>query len=197
MSGIFFDSELARLRESLTQMGGAVEKMLDMALKALKSGNIELAEKAIEADREINEYDNQIVNKTILLIASHQPVASDLRFLAASLRIAGDLERVGDISANLARRAKSLAKFNDAQDLPEDVDEMIDMAKAMLTCALDAFVTKNIEKANAVLERDDVVDDMNRKVRKQMVEEVATDGQKIYRNLEIIHTAAHLERLGD
>jgi phosphate transport system protein len=197
MPTLFFDAELGRLRESLTQMGGAVEKMLDMALTALQTDDANLAEAAIKADKEINEYDNKIVSKTILLIATNQPVAGDLRFLAASLRMAGELERIGDLSANLARRAKKLAEINSAADLPEDVEKMADIARSMLSGALDSFVTRNPDKAMAILARDDIVDGMNRQIRDDMVDRIARDGPLIYWGLEIINTAAHLERLSD
>ena len=197
MPTAFFDNELCRLRESLTQMGGAVERMLDTALSALRSGDLALADQAIFLDKEINAFDNRITNKTILLIATNQPVAGDLRFLAASLKMAGELERIGDLSANLARRAKGLAAADARAALPEDLDELIIMARNMLSYALDSFANRNVDKARQVLEMDDIVDDLNRQVRQLMVEAVAKDGPLIHWGLEVINTAAHLERLGD
>ena len=197
MPTAFFDTELCRLRESLTQMGGAVERMLDTALSALRRGDAALADQAIALDKEINDYDNRITSKTILLIATNQPVAGDLRFLASSLKMAGELERIGDLSANLARRAKGLARANPEAALPEDVNELSFMARSMLSGALDAFANRGLEQARRVLEMDDAVDDLNREVRRRMVEAVAEDGPLIHWALEIINTAAHLERLAD
>ena len=197
MPTVFFDRELCRLREVLAQMGGEVERMLDTSLAALRAGDSELADKAIAMDRGINDLENRIINKTILLIATNQPVAGDLRFLAASLRMAGELERIGDLSANLARRAKALAEVAPQMSLPDDIDDLAAMARHMLGLALNAFADRNLAKAREVLELDDGVDDLNRQVRRRMVEEIADDGPRIHWGLEIINTAAHLERLGD
>lgn len=197
MPTAFFDKELCLLREALAQMGGAVERMLDTALAALRSGDVDLADKTIALDKEINALDNRITNKTILLIATNQPVAGDLRFLAASLRMAGELERIGDLSANVARRAKALAEVAPQMPLPEDIDELAVLARNMLGLALNAFADRNLGKAHTVLDMDDEVDDLNRRVRRRLVEEIAADGPRIHWGLEIINTAAHLERLGD
>ncbi len=197
MPTAFFDKELYRLRESLAQMGGAVERLLDTALAALRAGDLELADKAILMDKDINEFDNTITNKTILLIATNQPVAGDLRFLAASLRMTNEMERIGDLSANLARRAKALVAADRQTPLPDDIDELAALSRGMLSGALDAFANRNLDKARSVLERDDLVDDLNRHIRQKMVEAIAQDGSRIYWGLEIINTSAHLERLGD
>lgn len=197
MPSAFFDKELCSLRESITQMGGAVERMLDTALAALRTGDTGLADKTILLDKEINEYDNRITNKTILLIATNQPVAGDLRFLAGTLRMAGELERIGDLSANVARRAKALSVLAAEMIMPDDLDELAVLSRGMLSEALDAFGRRDAALARNVLERDDLVDDLNRNIRRDMVEEIAKDGPKIHWGLEVIYTAAHLERLGD
>lgn len=197
MPTAFFDKELYRLRESLAQMGGAVERMLDSALAALRAGDADLADQTIALDKDINAQDNRITNKTILLIATNQPVAGDLRFLAASLRMAGELERIGDLSANLARRAKALAKAAPRMPLPDDIDELAVLARNMLGLALTAFADRNLDKARSVLDMDDEADDLNRRSRRRLVEEIAADGPRIRWGLELINTAAHLERLAD
>ena len=197
MPTAFFDKELCRLREALARMGGAVERMLDTALAALRAGDADLADQTIALDKGINELENSIINKTILLIATNQPVAGDLRFLAASLRMAGELERIGDLSANLARRAKALAEVAPGKPLPDDIDELAVMARHMLGLALNALADRNVDKAREVLELDDGVDDLNREVRRCLVAEIAADGTRVHWGLEIINTAAHLERLGD
>lgn len=197
MPTAFFDKELYRLRESLAQMGGAVERMLDTSLAALRAGDVDLADRAIALDKEINAAEVRIINKTILLIATNQPVAGDLRFLAATLRMASELERVGDLSANLARRAKGLVETDPQASLPDEIEELAGLARAMLSGALDAFANRSSDKARIVLEQDDLADELNRRIRRNMVEEIAQNGPRIYWGLEIINTAAHLERLGD
>ena len=197
MPTAFFDKELCRLRETLTQMGGAVERMLDSALAALRTRDAELAARTILLDKEINDYDNRITNKTILLIATNQPVAGDLRFLAASLRMTAEMERIGDLSANLCRRTKSLAEIDDPVMLPDELDELAILARHMFGGALDAFANRNPAKAREILELDDQADDLNRLVRQNLVKEIALDGPKIHWALELIYTSGHLERLAD
>lgn len=193
----FFEKELLRLRESLAQMGQAVERMLDSALTALHACDPELAEKTIQMDRAINDYDNRLSNKTILLIATNQPVASDLRFLAASLKIIGELERIGDLSANVARRVKGAAAAAVRENPPNELGELAVLARAMLRDAMDAFSNKNIDQAREILERDSQLDELNRNIRREMVERIAQNGALIYWGLEVIYMSAHLERLSD
>lgn len=197
MPATFFDKEILRLRESLAQMGGAVEHMLDTALTALESGDLELAEKTVKMDKAINEYDTRLSNKAILLIATNQPVATDLRFLAASLKIVGELERIGDLSVNVARRVKGMMKAELKERLPDGLGELVILAQSMFSDALSAFVNRNIEQARDILARDDLVDELNREIYREMVERIAQNGPLIHWGLEIIQLAAHLERLAD
>ncbi len=197
MPTAFFDKELARLRESIIQMGEAVERMLDNDLAALWVSDADMAQKTVLMDEQINEFVNRFYNKTILLIATNQPVAGDLRFLAASLRLANDLERIGDLSANLARRARGLASLKCDAPLPDDLDELAILAREILAKAMSAFAHQDVDKARSVLEMDSDLDQLNRQIRREIVDMIARDGTKIYWGLEIIYTAAHLERLGD
>jgi len=178
-------------------MGGAVERMLDAALTALHSGDLALAEKTIEMDRAINDYDNRLTNKTILLIATNQPVASDLRFLAAGLKIIGELERIGDLSANVARRVRGAASAEIREEPPVELGDLAVMARAMLSDALGAFTGRNIEQARDILERDAQLDDLNRRIRQEIVARIALNGPLVHWGLEVISLAANLERLGD
>ena len=197
MSHNFFESKLVTLKNDLTKMGGAVEIMLAEAMTSFNTGNIELAQEAILRDKEINRMEVNIVDQTVLLIATNQPVAGDLRFLAASLRMASELERAGDIAANLARRGQTLAGLNHPHPLPDDLVNMLNQTKIMFSKALDAFARYDLEQANGVLADDDLVDDLNRKIRRETIEAIALDGSLIYWGLEIIQTASHLERLAD
>lgn len=197
MPTTFFEKEILRLRESLVQMGEAVERMLDSALTALHACDSELAGKTVLMDKAINDYDNQLTNKTILLIATNQPVAGDLRFLAASLKFVGELERIGDLSANVARRVKRAAAAAVRENPPNELGELAVSARAMLRDALDSFRNRNLELAREILERDAQLDELNRKIRREMVERIASNGALIYWGLEVIYMAAHLERLSD
>ena len=196
-----FVSELAGLRANLETMGRDVRTMLEEAAKALVSGDEEMAKAVILMDKAINLMENKIVDKAINLIATNQPVAGDLRFLASSLRVATELERVGELGSNLARRTLSLGKL--ARDgavsdvFPDKLAHMSQRTMAMLDLALTSFDERDPVKAEKVLDLDDEIDDLNRDIKNAVLETVYQDGRKVAWGLEIINTAAHLERLGD
>ncbi|MDR2444045.1 MAG: phosphate signaling complex protein PhoU [Deltaproteobacteria bacterium] len=196
-----FVSQLAGLRSSLETMGHEVKKMLEDAVKALVAGDEESAKNVIVADRVINNMENSIVDKAINLIATNQPVAGDLRFLASSLRLATELERVGDLGTNLARRTLVLGELSRqgvAHDpFPEKLTYMAERTMAMLDQALKAFDDRDPVLADGVLDLDDEIDELNRLIKATVLETVYADGHKVAWGLEIINTAAHLERLGD
>jgi phosphate transport system protein len=193
--------ELKKLRESLITMGYEVADMLGVAVKALADGDEEQARVVIARDKTINAMENNIVDKAINLIAANQPVAGDLRFLAASLRLATELERMGDLGSNLARRTLGLASLAregaQADPFPENITTMRVKTVEMLNQSVKAFVDRDTELASKVLGLDDEIDDLNRKVKADVLEAVFNDGRKVAWGLEIINTAAHFERLGD
>jgi phosphate transport system protein len=196
-----FVSELAGLRENLETMGRDVRTMLEESVKALVTGDEDAAKAVILMDRAINAMENKIVDRAINLIATNQPVAGDLRFLASSLRLATELERVGDLGSNLARRTLGLgelARSGAAADpFPERLATMSQKTMAMLDLALSSFDERDPAKADKVLDLDDEIDELNREIKNQVMETVYQDGRKVAWGLEIINTAAHLERLGD
>jgi phosphate transport system protein len=196
-----FVSELAALRSNLETMGRDVKTMLGEAIKALVSGDEEKAKEVIRMDKGINALENMIVDKAINLIATNQPVASDLRFLASSLRLATELERVGDLGSNLARRTLGLRQLAGqgavTDPFPERLSFMSERTMAMLDLALSSFVNRDPVAAEKVLDLDDEIDDLNRDIKAAVLSTVYEDGRKVAWGLEIINTAAHLERLGD
>ncbi|MDR2368560.1 MAG: phosphate signaling complex protein PhoU [Deltaproteobacteria bacterium] len=193
--------ELKKLRDSLVTMGYEVADMLGVAVKALSEGDEEVARVVIARDKAINAMENNIVDKAINLIAANQPVAGDLRFLAASLRIATELERMGDLGSNLARRTLGLAALSRqgaaADPFPENINTMRVKTVEMLNQSVKAFVERDTELASHVLGLDDEIDDLNHRVRADVLDAVFNDGHKVAWGLEIINTAAHFERLGD
>jgi phosphate transport system protein len=196
-----FVQELGKLKESLDVMGEEVAGMLGQAVKALAEGDEDLARVVIARDKSINAMENNIVDKAINLIATNQPVAGDLRFLASSLRVATELERMGDLGSNLARRTlglASLARDGATSDpFPGNISTMLEKTLAMVRLAVRTYAERDSDSANVVLGLDDEIDDLNRKVRADVLAAVSDDGRKVYWGLEIINTASHFERLGD
>jgi phosphate transport system protein len=182
-------------------MGYEVADMLGVAVKALADGDEEQARVVIARDKTINAMENNIVDKAINLIAANQPVAGDLRFLAASLRLATELERMGDLGSNLARRTLALGALArdgaEADPFPENINTMRVKTVDMLNQSVKAFVDRDTDLASKVLGLDDEIDDLNRMVKADVLDAVFNDGRKVAWGLEIINTAAHFERLGD
>ncbi|MDR1577005.1 MAG: phosphate signaling complex protein PhoU [Deltaproteobacteria bacterium] len=201
MTGGSFVRELADLRQKLVDMGKAVLTMVETSVEALLSGDEEKAWWVINHDKDINAQENQNVDRAIRLIAMNQPVAGDLRFLASSLRLATELERIGDLGANLARRVLGVAKLTkegaEIGPTPPELSSMAQAATSMLAKALAAFNERDSVAAELVLTLDDVIDDFNRRVRKLVLGSIYANGHLAAWGLEIINTSERLERLGD
>ena len=193
----FFETELTALRKDLIRMGWIVELNVAEAAEALTLGDLTRAEQVIAKDREINDLENTVTEQAILLLATRQPVAGDLRFLTACLRLAMELERIGDQAANLGRRTRELSNGMAIWPLPEDMKSMCLEVRGMLEAALNALTKGDPALARSVLERDDRVDDLYRRVRAEIMHVMALDGLRVPWGLEIINAAANLERLGD
>jgi phosphate transport system protein len=201
MSGGTFVQELESLRLSLVYMGAGVLKTVKEASQAVLTGDAEKAKAVIKGDKDINAQENQIVDRAIRLIATNQPVAGDLRFLAASLRLATELERIGDLGSNLARRTLGLIDLATEGAVmgapPGELAPMTQEALTMLGEAMEAFREGDAERAEKVLAMDDIIDDYNSKIRKMVLALIYDNGRLAAWGLEIINTSAHLERLGD
>jgi phosphate transport system protein len=182
-------------------MGEKVSQMIKTAINSLVSGDGEQAKEVIASDKEINEMENLIVDKAINLIATNQPVAGDLRFLASSLRLATELERAGDLGTNLARRLiglKSLSQEGtDSEPLPDKLISMCSKILNMYDKAIQSFVERNASIAEEVLLLDDEIDELLKVIRSDVLAKVTLNGRLVRWGLEIIFAAIHLERLGD
>ncbi|MDR2461192.1 MAG: phosphate signaling complex protein PhoU [Deltaproteobacteria bacterium] len=196
-----FEQKLINLKNDLVEMGQDVFTMLKEAGEALVAMDKVKAKEVIKFDREVNDLENSVVHKAINLIATNQPVASDLRFLASSLRLAAELERIGDLGSNIARRTVEMAHMIEegepAEKLPENVSMMVQKAIFMLEMALGAFEKGDADSARKVIDFDDNIDDCNRTIRKQILKIVNDDGLKAKWGYEIITLASHIERLAD
>ncbi|MDR1395241.1 MAG: phosphate signaling complex protein PhoU [Deltaproteobacteria bacterium] len=196
-----FVEELESLRRNLEAMGHDVLAMVQAGVEALLARDEVRAQAVIKQDAEINAQENRAVDKAIRLIATNQPVAGDLRFLAASLRLATELERIGDLGSNLARRTLGLIKLDrDGSvqgQMPPELGRMGHEAAAMLEKALSAFEKRDPVLAEEVLKLDDIIDDYNRRIKKMILALIYDNGHLAAWGLEIINTSVHLERLGD
>jgi phosphate transport system protein len=191
-----FAVRLEALRRRLILMGGEVEKQIRASIDALTEGSAEKAQAVIANDEDIDRLENQIEEETIQLLALEQPVAVDLRFLVAVLKINNDLERIGDHAVNIAEGAERLAgrpPFAPAIEIPA----MSEMVQGMLREALDAFIAKDARLAMEVIRKDDALDARNEGVIRQLLTYMAETPSLISHCLELISVSKNLERVGD
>lgn len=191
-----FHQELEALKELLLRMGGAAEAVVYKAVESLKRRDVALAREVFEDDKHLDQMEIEIEERVVSLLALQQPMAGDLRFLTSALKISNDLERVGDHAVNIAEGSVKLAE--EPQLKPYiDIPRMADLALTMLREALDAFVRRDSDTARRICRRDDVVDDLNRQLFRELVSYMIEDPQTVGRALELIRVAHNLERVAD
>ena len=191
-----FQRDLEALKEQLLKMGGRAEAIVLKAVEALRRRDSLLAGEVFADDKVIDQLEIDIDARCVSLLALQQPLASDLRFITAALKISNDLERVGDHAVNIAGGAMKLAEQPELKPLV-DIPRMASLAGGMLHEALDAFVRGDAETARRICRRDDAVDDLNRQVFRELLSYMMEDPATIGRAMELILVARNLERVAD
>ena len=194
-----FDQQLDDLKTELLAMGGAVEKSVEQALYALVERDDQTINDVLKGGVEIDEWEIQVEEQTLTLLATHAPVAKDLRLLTTVLKINDDLERINDQSVNIAQRAAVLNKMPLLKPLI-DIPGMADIARGMVRDALDAFVRNDVNLARIVGEKDEKLDDFRDRIFRELVV-FMTDSKDqvdvVDRAIQLILISRHLERIGD
>ncbi|MAN24179.1 MAG: phosphate transport system regulatory protein PhoU [Gemmatimonadetes bacterium] len=194
-----FDQQLDDLKTELLAMGGAVEKSVEQALYALVERDDQTVNDVLKGGVEIDEWEIQVEEQTLTLLATHAPVAKDLRLLTTVLKINDDLERINDQSVNIAQRAAVLNKMPLLKPLI-DIPGMADIARGMVRDALDAFVRNDVNLARIVGEKDEKLDDFRDRIFRELVV-FMTDSKDqvdvVDRAIQLILISRHLERIGD
>jgi phosphate transport system protein len=191
-----FSEQLEDLRRNLILMGGEVERQIQRSIEALTEVDAEKAAAVIAADGEIDRMEMVVEDQAVQLLALQQPVAGDLRFLIAVLKINNDLERIGDHAVNIAEGAQRLAgqkPFKPFIDIPY----MAEVAMSMLKQSLDAFVNRDALLAKKVIKKDDILDDKNVSIIRELLTYMAEYPNLITYFLELISISKNLERVGD
>ena len=191
-----FSEQLEDLRRNLILMGGEVERQIQRSIEALTEVDAEKAAAVIANDGEIDRMEMVVEEQAVQLLALQQPVASDLRFLIAALKINNDLERIGDHAVNIAEGAQRLAgqkPFKPFIDIPY----MAEVAMSMLKQSLDAFVNRDALLAKKVIKKDDILDDKNVSIIRELLTYMAEYPSLITYCLELISISKNLERVGD
>jgi phosphate transport system protein len=191
-----YDQEITLLSRKVLEMGGLVEHQIASAINVLVKRDVEKAAKVVEADDQIDRMEEEIDQHAIRLLATRQPMAIDLRLITMAMKIANDLERIGDYATNIAKRCARLAASPPIKPL-YTIPRMAQITQAMLKDVLDAYVERDSDKAVAAWHRDDEVDDMYTSVFRELLTYMIEDPRNISPALDLIAAAKHLERMAD
>ena len=191
-----FDEDLGELKKKLIKMAATVESMIDRAISELVSRDEQVAEKVPQYEMEVNRLQIEIDDMVMTLVATHQPVAGDLRFLLAATKINSDLERIGDLVVNITENAPTIVKQPELKRLT-DIPRMADIARQMVRDSLHAFVKGDVLTAQKVIVTDDQVDALKEQIIRELLTYMLADPKAIERAMALILIARHLERIAD
>ncbi|HEY2956509.1 MAG TPA: phosphate signaling complex protein PhoU [Candidatus Eisenbacteria bacterium] len=191
-----FEQEFKALKEEILLMGGRSETIVRKAIESLRRRDTRLAREVFDDDRTIDRHEIDVEEICLRLLALQQPLATDLRFITAALKISNDLERVGDHAVNIAGGTIRLAGQPPLKPLV-DIPRLAELATGMLRESLDAFVRRDAESARRLVRRDDEVDDLNRQVFRELLSTMIEDPATITRGMELVLVARNLERIAD
>lgn len=191
-----FHQNLDDLKEKLLVMAGMAEQAIQRAIEAYRSGDLSICDLVVRSEPAINRMERDIDQMALDLLAMEQPMAIDLRFILAVIKINADLERVGDQAVNIAERVRDMQTCSPV-DLPVDIPKLAVMAASMIRTALQAFIDADPAVAEKVLLMDDEVDEMNRAVHRTLIRRIAEQPQCSQQALNVLLIARNLERVGD
>ena len=192
-----FHEQLEQLKGMLHEMAGHAEQLVDQALTALIERDRALAEAVIAGDKVINSYEIEIEQLAISLLALQQPMARDLRTIVGTIKVAGDLERVGDHAVNIAESALRLVDDPGPITPSPELEDMARRAREMLGDALDAFTNADGSEGREVCKADDAVDALHNSVFRILLTHMMEDARTITRSLELLLVSRNLERVAD
>jgi phosphate transport system protein len=191
-----FQEQLATLKERLLVMGGLAEERVRAIMEALVERDLELVERVQSGDEPLNQLHIEVDDRCFKLLALHQPMAADLRAIVSAVKINTDLERVGDLAVNIAEAVRRYLQHPPVKKLI-DIPRMAEIAQKMLRESLDAFVRRDVELAQGVLNQDDLLDTLKTQVFRELLTYMLQDQTKIEPALDLILISRHLERIGD
>ncbi|MCK4606515.1 MAG: phosphate signaling complex protein PhoU [candidate division Zixibacteria bacterium] len=191
-----FQNEIERLKKKILRLTAMVEDALQKAVRAATERNVELAAEVIDTDKAIDAFEIEVEEDCLKILALHQPVAADLRYVVATLKINNDLERIADLAVNIAERAKELA-FWPNESAPFDLTSMLDATMMMVRQSVDALVRQDVGIAHKVIHDDDLVDDFHRMAFRSVQKQIVTRPGSVEYYVSLLSVSRNLERIAD
>ena len=191
----YFDKELTQLNDSLIEMGGLVEQAIKNTMKMIVDGE-DLLDIAREHENRINEAEKSIQSRCLHLLLHQAPVAHDLRYVSAALKMITDLERIGDQAVDIAEMSVYIKDKKQVLNLTH-ILEMADNASKMVTEAIDAFVKKDLKLAKTVATMDDAIDDLFNKVKQEVIDIINANKELDQQAIDVLLIAKYFEKIGD
>ncbi|MEA3296327.1 MAG: phosphate signaling complex protein PhoU [candidate division Zixibacteria bacterium] len=191
-----FQNEIERLKKKILRLAAMVEEALQRAMKATTQQDIELADSVIGSDPTIDSYEIEVEEDCLKILALHQPVAADLRYVIAVLKINSDLERIADLAVNIAERARDLTTRPDSSP-SFDLTSMLDTVMKMVRQSVDALVRQDVNMAREVIRNDDIVDEFHREAYCFGLKEMRANLGSIEFHVSLLSVSRNLERIAD
>jgi phosphate transport system protein len=188
--------EIEKLKNSILSLSSLIEEQITKAMLALERRDIDLAKQTIKKDEEVDIMEIQIEEECLKILALYQPVADELRFIVSALKMNNDLERIGDLAANIAKRAAFLSK-KEKLEIVDDLKDISVKARNMVKKSLDALIYKDVELARQVLISDDEVDSLNKAILKKLLVEIKLNPERAKEYFSVQSVSKSLERIAD
>ena len=192
-----FDDDLASLANRIGEMGGIVERMVDQSVTALIRGDHGLAQKVISEDSVVDALQRLVDEKAVLVIARRQPMARDLREIIGTIRIASDLERIGDLGKNIAKRVVAVSELRQPVKLYRGLEALSEQAILQLKDVLDIFASRRVDRLEAVRDRDEDIDLKYTSLFRELLTYMMEDPRNISSCTHLLFCAKNIERIGD
>ena len=194
--GNWFHDELDALNTHLLEMGSMIEYAIETGVQAMEQRNAELARTIVSYDREIDQKEREIESQCLKLLLRQHPVARDLRFISAALKMVTDMERVGDQAADISEIVSYIAQEGYIKQL-EHIPKMAEKAVHMVKRAVDAFINRDLDLARAVIDMDDEVDGLFDVIKRELIELIHQNSDMGAQALDLLMIAKYFERIGD